>query len=345
MLVLFIAGLISQAAPLPAEGARPLGLELEGHVYHPVWSPGGQRLAVTLSASDDDSRLFIVPLDDGRPVEVSLSGASNPFSGQAPVAMNPTWDGAALLFEGTDASGHFRIFRAEGGRASALPVSHPGHLTFPSVAGERLAFVSDQTGTGDLYLLEAGGLRRLTDSPVPEMFPQLSPEGDRVVFSRKVGATEDLFVLDLATGQERVLAGGAGDQTRPVHAGEHVVYFDGARGPGLWDLVRIGPGGERTTLGRGVALPLRGRPPVSPDGSLVAWATPGEGNKVVVASVEEGWRVEIPTGQISVAEPAVVRRGGQIWLAWTGLPSNQAGWRRLWVEDVTDRLPSSARDR
>lgn len=332
------------AVALVAQAADEVDLGVDGHAYNPVWSPDGGQLVVEVNRHQDEAQLWLVDLLGAeRPRRVDPPGQRNPFSGAPSVAMAPTWHGEGFLFEGTDPAGHFRLYRA-GERAVTAVIddaSLPGNLTFPSVSGDgTVAFVGDATGVGQLYTWRDGALEQRTRTPVPEMFPWLSADGSLLVFSRKVGDTEDLFRLDLATGSEEVLAGGAGDQTRPVAAGASLLFFDGGRGGGRWDLIALAPDGTRRVLGRDVRLPLRARPAVSPDGRWVAFIHDGadRDDRVVLAAVDGSRRVEVLTGHVSCGEPAIGVRDGRIWLAWTGLPAADAGWRRVAVEDVTRLL-------
>jgi len=67
-------------------------------------------------------------------------------------------------------------------------------------------------GGGDIFVRnEAGALKRLTETPEPEIDPRLCPSGERVAFVRK----DDLFSIDVATGKETKLTqGGPAGTTR-----------------------------------------------------------------------------------------------------------------------------------
>ena len=60
-------------------------------------------------------------------------------------------------------------------------------------------------GGGDIFVRTAdGALKRLTETPEPEIDPRLCPTGERVGFVRN----DDLFVVDVATGKETQLTTG-----------------------------------------------------------------------------------------------------------------------------------------
>lgn len=60
-------------------------------------------------------------------------------------------------------------------------------------------------GGGDIFVRSAdGALKRLTETPDPEIDTRLCPTGERVAFVRK----DDLFTIDIATGKETKLSSG-----------------------------------------------------------------------------------------------------------------------------------------
>ena len=87
----------------------------------------------------------------------TVPGGGSSFSSSGQVAINPTWhpDGLAI-FEASNQGGQFRLYYATPGGSAAAEMLNaakaPGDLTFPSVSpdGMKLAFVSDQTGNGDI---------------------------------------------------------------------------------------------------------------------------------------------------------------------------------------------------
>jgi tricorn protease len=60
---------------------------------------------------------------------------------------------------------------------------------------------------GDIWIVErAGGeARRLTNHPAEENFPQFSPDGSQLAFSRQVGGNWDVYVMPTAGGEARRL--------------------------------------------------------------------------------------------------------------------------------------------
>ena len=96
--------------------------------------------------------------------------------------------------------------------------------------GGRIVWSSNRSGSHDIWILDGPGAqpRRLTRSGFTDTYPRFSPDGTKVAFSR---STEpwvsqrnfdkwDTWVLDLATGEERLVATNAyqacWDPTAPV---------------------------------------------------------------------------------------------------------------------------------
>ena len=83
----------------------------------------------------------------------------------------------------------------------------------------------------DLYAVKADGSTRmqLTDTPdVEEYSPQYSPDGTRLLYVRRAEDAEDLWVLDLETGEHHNLTEEPG--RGEFHAawapgGEHIAFM------------------------------------------------------------------------------------------------------------------------
>jgi tricorn protease len=92
-------------------------------------------------------------------------------------------DGSEIAFV---SGGDIWTVPAGGGEARLL-VSHPATESRPlySPSGDQLAFVSNRTGAGDIYVLtfKTGALRRLTFDDAPEMLDAWSRDGRWIYFS------------------------------------------------------------------------------------------------------------------------------------------------------------------
>ncbi|MFT4626573.1 MAG: Tol biopolymer transport system component [Myxococcota bacterium] len=325
-----------------------------GHAESPSWSLDGTHVAYEVNnfAGTVDmyvSQVQLAIAKDGK--KVSLPGGSSAFGQGGSVVINPTWHPQGLVvFEGSNQGGNMRLYYVEPTSSAASEMVKtseiPGDLTFPSISadGSTMAFIADATGNGDIRTRDTSTAKigQLTNSDYSEMFPQYSSDGKSVVFSRKRNNTEDIFVMPAIGGEAELAVGGGGDQTRPQYvAGGGIVYFDNGRGQDLWDLAIVsGPGGDKRTIGKGVRLPTRARPSVSPDGQWVAYAHSDTkmSSKVMLSRVDGSKTVEVPTKFEACGDPAIGVQGKRVLLAYTALPTAGADWRFLYVEDITDLL-------
>ncbi len=326
----------------------------DGHAYHPMWSLDGRFLAFEVNRYAGNVDMFIAEVAGAiakDAVRVAIPGGSTPFGGQGQVVVNSVWHPERVaIFEGSNQGGQFRIYSYQPGGGAAFELiqttSVPGDLTFPNVSrdGKAMLFIADATGAGDIRSRDTatGKISQLTQSSAAEMFPMYTADGKNIVFTRKASSTEDVFMIPGVGGAEVPVVGGGGDQTRPtVGEGGRVVYFDGSRGEGLWDLASIeGPGGAKRTIGKGVRLPLRARPALSPDGKWVAFTydDPVKADKIVLARLDGTKSVDVTTEFRGCGEPAVTVQNGRTLLAYSALPSSGSDWRFLYVQDVSELL-------
>ena len=134
----------------------------------------------------------------------------------------------------------------------------------------KIVWTSNRAGSHDLWILDGPGAapRRLTDSGFTDAYPRFSPDGSRIAFSRSrepwVSQRDferwDTWVLDLATGEERLVATNAcqacwcddGAAVAFVRAGGTVLAKAGVDAPGEETLLRSG----EEPLGAGVLVTL-----------------------------------------------------------------------------------------
>ncbi|MBN2799588.1 MAG: PD40 domain-containing protein [Deltaproteobacteria bacterium] len=328
----------------------------EGHAQHPVWSLDGKYVAFEVNRFAGDIKLYVSEVKAGAVAspasEVKLPGGASAFGGGGQVVVNPIWHPQGIMvFEGSNQSGAFRLYYASPGGAAAaemLPSTKaPGDLTFPSISqdGNLLAFVTDSTGSGDVmsWNRNTDKFQQITSTPGSEMFPQFSADSQNILFTRKKNDVEAIYLSNLSSGVETVVASGNGDQTRPNFAADDkIVYFTNERGQGNWDLAVINQDGSgKRVLAKGIRLPHRARPAISPDGRWVAYAfdDPSKSDSVWISSTDGASTVEITTEFKACGEPALtLNSAGQLLLAYTALPAANSDWRFLHVTDISGRL-------
>ena len=341
----------SRAVPVRRAGGDQFPVVGDGHAMNPVFSHDGRHLAYELNSYGGDGiALYFVALQGfvaTKTTSVKLPGSAGPYGAQQ-VVMNPTWHPQGIaVFEGSAAGGRFRLFFVQPGGASAAEMlstaQAPGNLQFPALApgGDRLAYTTDEHGKSDVVVWhrKTDRITRLTRTrSVSEAYPTFDATGTRMAWVVKGDAGAFIEIADAATGRVLHRIRGPGDQTRPVFAGDRVLYFSSPRSDAVWDLMAWHDG-TSTPIARDVKLPERARPAVSPDGALVAWASARRDlhDSIFLAPVLHPKRVErIPTSFQRVGEVALGRQGDTDLLAYTFLPDEESDWRSLAVVSLSD---------
>jgi hypothetical protein len=152
------------------------------------------------------------------------------------------------------------------------PAEHPVRGIGPvsrSADGKRGVF----SALGDLWLVERGPPRRLTDDPYVDLEPALTPDGDAVVFASDRSGRLGLWRLAIDSGTLIPLTSGEAKSYRPVLSpdGERVAYLE-TTGFGPWSpaqlrLLSLDVPEAAETLATGLVSP--GRPEFSANGRTI----------------------------------------------------------------------------
>ena len=123
---------------------------------------------------------------------VASSFAQTPYLTEPAVSS----DGSEIAFV---SGGDIWTVSARGGTASLL-VSHPATESRPAFSpdGKKLAFISERTGDGDIYVLdlETNGLSRITFGDTGEWLDGWSADGEWLYFysvSQDISGMNDIF--------------------------------------------------------------------------------------------------------------------------------------------------------
>lgn len=145
------------------------------------------------------SREFFV-VNSGEPADFTVSGSSvgGRVTGKL-VAQGRT----APLFE--------RSYAAPGLNENVRALADDLVYTVtgkPGLATSRIVFVSDISGTKQIYLCRADGsdVEQLTRQPYGAVSPSLSPDASQVAFTSYKGGFPSVMIVDLAGGWERELS-------------------------------------------------------------------------------------------------------------------------------------------
>lgn len=333
--------------------AGEVSLSSKGHATNPTWSRGTGRLAVEVNDMANRIDMFVVDVSSGsvgRANPVSLPGGNATFGSSSVVASSPVWHPEVLVLTGAVSGREFRLFFTppNGGQASELlqRTQVDGALSFPTVSpdGQEFAFVSARSGSGDilLYNRATGGVSDLVRSSSPETFPSYGRDGKRLYFTRRKADREEIVSVPSGGGSETIVATGKGYRSRPVEAaGGRLVYFVKSSGSEEWRIASNAiSGGSEKIIARGVALPERAAPALSPDGQWVFYGVtdPVAAQAIYAINITNGKTMVVPTRLVGAREPAVGIAGGKMMLAFTALPGEGADWRQLHVIDVSDKF-------
>lgn len=333
----------------PADAAE-IGVANNGHASNPTWSRDGQWLAFEMNTFGGRVDLYAVKVAAGNavgaPTQITLPGASSAFAAGGSLAVSPNWHPQGrIIFEGTSSGGTARLYDwapAGQGTTELLATAQiAGDLSWPTISadGKKVAFVSDASGLGDIYVWDRGSnqVTQVLTSPFSESAPRYGATSD-LAYSRKNLGGEDLFLVQ--AGKSVPYVGGNGDQSRPTWAGGQVVYFSNDRGQDHWDIVVSAGVGQKKTIARDVRLPDRATPALTPDGQWVAYGMtdPGKDDRIAFVKIDGSQTVEVPTSLVACGEPSITAAAGRWYLAFTALPGQGSAWRRLHVIDITGKL-------
>jgi Tol biopolymer transport system component len=167
---------------------------------------------------------------------------------------------------------------AAGAPRELLPSTREDGWPQYSPEGARIAFVSNRSGSRQIYICDAGGanLVRLTSlaGGVERPYPGWSPDGRTIVFAATAAGNTDLFVVDVQGGPPRRLTFEPLTEYQPQWSKDGTwIYFasDRTGEPQIWKM----PGGG----GEAVQVTEHGGegPFESPDGRYLFYVKAGAG--------------------------------------------------------------------
>lgn len=202
----------------------------------PMFSPDGGRL-VYVSFEDKKPVVYVQSLGDGSRRKVAAFKGSNSAPAWSPdgrrLAVVLTRDAASQLYLiNADGSGLSRL--TEGGNIDTEPVFSPD--------GQTVYFTSDRGGSPQIYRVPVSGgdVKRVTFSGSYNVSPAVSPDGRLLAFISRDEGRFRVALLELATGQTRVLTDSARDES-PAFApnGQSVLYATVQGGRGILGTVSL----------------------------------------------------------------------------------------------------------
>jgi Tol biopolymer transport system component len=170
-----------------------------------------------------------------------------------------------------------------------------------SADGTRVAFVSQRTGSQEIWVCasDGSGLRQLTSFSGPRPWrPAWSPDGRQIAFVLYQDQA-NIFVVDSERGVPKQLTTGPDNEAEPVWSRDGQWIYLGPRVSGRQNLLKIpfqgGKTIQATTDGCIKAME-------SADGSTLYYAKPGEDGSTL-------WKVPVPGGDASQVLDSLDRSG------------------------------------
>ncbi len=214
--------------------------------------------------------LWLVGLDDAATVRLTDTKAWE---------RDPVWtpDGSAVIYVAADSSGQdlWRLSVGPKGASSGpvrlLESSEPE--SEPAVLPDGgILFVRGAGQAADLWLVDGEGIeRRLTNRDAPARNPAVSPDGRLVVYTTGSERSPELRVLELESGEDRLLLSGQeGSHAAWAFDGERIAFANDSDGGGIWI---TDADGSYTNL----ASRRGGEPAWTPDGGLLVADVPPSG--------------------------------------------------------------------
>jgi Tol biopolymer transport system component len=172
-----------------ADGTGRVDLNAQGR--SPEFSPDGRRIAFA-SVRDGNSEIYVMNADGSNQTRLTFNTLYD---------SRPQWaaDGRKLVFTRITADGNWDIFRMNADGSNEVDLTNnPAFEWGQSTLGDRIVFTREEGGVGHIFVMniDGRGVRRITNTSSYDSYPNQSPRGDLVLFSRDTadGSGDDLWV-------------------------------------------------------------------------------------------------------------------------------------------------------
>jgi len=171
--------------------------------------------------------------------------------------------------------------------------------------GNRIAYASALTGSGDIYVMDASGqdIRQLTSSSAADYQPAWSPDGNRIAFVSERDGAREIYMMNADGSNQVRLTADAGSNTSPawLPGGNRLVFV--STRAGIQALYLMNPDGSGVSLLAGYLT----SPAWSPAGdALVAVATPDNPNNAPKSTDLIALETLSPAGAMMAAHKASI---------------------------------------
>jgi len=197
-------------------------------LFHPQWSPDGERIAFTRSDNQSNSQIYVMNADGTSVQKLSpVPQYAGTFDVESVlVDTQPVWspDGKTMAFASNRHSlqafnPDLEIYTINLQTYELTQVTRvPGSSEHPtwSPDGETIAFMSDRDGDWEINAVSADGskLAQLTRNRASDRFPSWSPDGSQIAFHSDRDGNIEIYIINLQDSSEtRITTNPAADFT------------------------------------------------------------------------------------------------------------------------------------
>ena len=220
-----------------ADGANPRAVVRSMEpLISPAFSPDGNKMAY-VSFERKKPVVYVQNLVNGSRKAVAAFKGSNSAPAWSP-------DGERLAVTLTrDSNSQIYLMHADGSGLTRL--THDDSIdTEPAFSpdGHSIYFTSDRGGSPQIYKIAASGgeVKRVTYAGAYNVSPAISPDGKLLAYIQREGGRFQVAVMELASGQGRVLTDTSGDES-PSFApnGQMILYATVVGGRGILGTVSV----------------------------------------------------------------------------------------------------------